>query len=117
MQQPYKVSKKEIALIYNRLNKDFYAAGASKNKIEISENRLMIFANHKRIPALKILRKNYPELVSAANAAIDTEFKAMLKEEIIKLTGLPVVTVLKDYDAESEHNCTVIYFEGPIEEA
>lgn len=108
------IQRQEIIRIYNQINQEIYETGISKHKIEISENRLMIFALHKRINALKMMRENYPELVSYANTAIFTEFKSKLKSEIEQLTGMNVVTILMDYDAATQHTCTIIYFDQPV---
>lgn len=107
----HSIDKQAVIRIYNQIIQDIYGKGVSKHKIEISENRLMIFAIHKRITALKVMRENFPELVSYTNTAIFTEFKARLKQEIETLTGLTSITILMDYDATTEHACSIIYFD------
>lgn len=114
--EKYPIRRKDILRIYNRINQEIYDIGISKHKIEFSDNRLMIFAVHKRIAALKVMRQNFPELASYANTAIFTEFKTKLKEEIEALTGFPIITVLMDYDANTQLSSTIVYFDGPITE-
>jgi len=109
------IDKREVIRIYNQINQEIYDTGISQQKIEISENSLMIFAVHKRVEALKILRDNYPELVSYANTALFTEFKAKLKENIEDLTGMNIMSILMDYDAATQHSCGIIYFDKNIQ--
>lgn len=61
------------------------------------------------------MRESFPELVSNANTAISSEFKKKLKKEIEAMTGLSIVSILKDYDARSQNTCTIIYFDVPIQ--
>lgn len=103
--------KKDIARVYNRINQDFYATGVRSQRIEIIGNKVVIFAQHKRVPAFSVLSKNFRELTTYADAALITEFKIKLKEEIELLTGNRVISVLKDYDTVTEHACCVIIFE------
>ncbi|HLQ73586.1 MAG TPA: Na-translocating system protein MpsC family protein [Bacillota bacterium] len=111
---PHPIRRRDVLKIYNKINQEIYEIGISKHKIEFSENRLMIFAVHKRIAALKVMRKNFPELVSYANTAIFSEFKTKLKEELEQLTGLSINTVLMDYDATTQQSCTIVYFDVNI---
>lgn len=110
----HKVSKKDVIRMYNKINMEIYEAGVSQHKIETSDNRLMIFAIHRRIPALKVMRENFSELVSHANTAIASEFKKKFRIEFEQATGLKVVSILKDYDAITQYTCTIIYFDHPI---
>lgn len=112
----HSIRRHDILRIYNQINQEIYDVGISRHKIEFSENRLMIFAIHKRIAALKVMRESFPELASYANTAIFTEFKKKLKAALEEITNLPIITILMDYDASTQHSCTVIYFEKPIRE-
>lgn len=110
------IRRRDVLKIYNQINQEIYEIGISKHKIEYSENRLMIFAVHKRIAALKVMRKNFPELVSYANTAIFSEFKTQLKEALEELTGLTINTVLMDYDGNTQQSCTIVYFDENVRE-
>ncbi|MFZ3579005.1 Na-translocating system protein MpsC family protein [Virgibacillus sp. DJP39] len=103
--------KKNVAQAYNKINQDFYATGVISQRINVFCDRLIIFAQHKRIPAFKALSENFRELTTFADAALIVEFKSKLKKEIEEVTGLKVVSVLKDYDTVTEHACCVIIFE------
>jgi uncharacterized protein YbcI len=103
--------KKDIAQLYNKVNQEIYGVGVKKQRIEISQNKLMIFAQHKRVPALKTLSKNYAELTVTIDAALIKEYKARFKEQIEMIFGLRVLTILKDYDPITENACTIVYFD------
>lgn len=104
-----------MAQLYNKINQEFYATGVVSQRINIYYDRVIIFAQHKRIPAFEALSRNFGELTTYADAALINEFKAKLKREVATETGLPVVSVLKDYDTETEHACCVVIFESKIE--
>lgn len=106
--------KKNIALIYNRINQEFYATGVISQRINVFDDRIIIFAQHKRVPAFATLSKNFSELTTYADAALITEFKTKLKLEIEDVTGHQVISVLKDYDTVTEHACCVVIFDKKI---
>lgn len=103
--------KKTIAQVYNRINQEFYGTGVVSQRISVLSDRIIIFAQHKRIAAFTALSKNFKELTTYADAALIFEFKAKLKLEIEAVTGHPVISVLKDYDTVTEHACCVIIFD------
>lgn len=106
--------KKDIAQLYNRINQEFYATGVKKQRIEIFEDKVIIFAQHKRVPALRALGRNHKQLTEIVDSALISEYKLIFKKEIEALTNLKVETILKDFDAETEHACTIIYFEQKL---
>ncbi|SHF93124.1 Na-translocating system protein MpsC family protein [Ornithinibacillus halophilus] len=106
--------KKNVAQVYNKINQKFYATGVVSQRISVYNERIIIFAQHKRVPAFKALSKNFNELTTFADAALIKEFKVELKQEIQEVTGYKVISVLKDYDAETEHACCIIIFDRKI---
>lgn len=106
-----RLMKKTIAQIYNKINQRFYDTGVVSQRIQIFDDRIIIFAQQKRIAALNVLSKNYRELTVLADAALIAEFKAQLKEEMEAVTGLKVLSVLKDFDPETNHACSIIIFD------
>ncbi|WP_084178991.1 Na-translocating system protein MpsC family protein [Virgibacillus alimentarius] len=99
-----------MAQVYNKINQEFYATGVRSQRILILDDRIIIFAQHKRVQAFKALSKNFKELTTYADAALISEFKFKLRDSVEELTGRTVISVLKDYDTKSEHACCVIYF-------
>jgi uncharacterized protein YbcI len=106
--------KKDIAQLYNKVNQEIYGVGVKKQRIDISHNKLIIFAQHKRVPALQTLSKNHMELTSSVDAALIAEYKAKFKEQIEQIFRLRVITILKDYDPITENACTIVYLKDAL---
>ncbi|QED47729.1 Na-translocating system protein MpsC family protein [Cytobacillus dafuensis] len=103
--------KKDLAHLYNRVNQEIYGVGVKKQRIETFDDRVIIFAQHKRVQALKMLSKNFQLLTISVDSALIVEFKSLFKVQIEETLHLKVKTILKDYDPLSEEACTIIYFE------
>lgn len=108
--------KKQLSQLYNEVNQEIYSAGVSKQKIDIQENRIVIFAQTKRSPLISVLSKNYPEMALSVDGALASEYKRRLKKSVEKQFGVNIASIFKDYDPISEHACTVIYLETPLKE-
>ena len=54
--------KKTIAQIYNKINQEFYATGVVSKRIQIFDDRIIIFAQQKSVVVFHVLIKNYKEL-------------------------------------------------------
>ncbi|WP_078412123.1 Na-translocating system protein MpsC family protein [Priestia abyssalis] len=106
--------KKQLSQLYNEVNQEIYSAGVSKQKIDIVDNRIVIFAQTKRSPLISVLSERYPELTLSVDGALAVEYKRRLKEKLEKQFGVKVTTIFKDYDPASEHACTVVYLEQSL---
>lgn len=102
--------RKDLAHLYNRVNQEIYGVGVKKQRIETFDDRVIIFAQHKRVQALQMLSKNFHHLTISVDSALIVEFKSLFKGQIEETLNLSVKTILKDYDPVSEEACTVIYF-------
>ncbi|SMC92518.1 Na-translocating system protein MpsC family protein [Sporomusa malonica] len=100
--------KQEIARVNNNVNLSLFGTGLRKQRVTIVENKIIITADHKRIPALAALDQSDRMSSRLADVAILDEYKRRLKEEIIDQLGLPVVCVLKDYAPDYELAVTFI---------
>lgn len=107
--------KKDIAQLYNEINQEMFGLGVRKQRIEIMGEKIIIFGQHKRVPALAILEQNYHELTLSVDAALIAEYKHRLKEQIERVLKIKVITVLKDYDSQTEQACTIIYLDKPLQ--
>ncbi|WP_091166982.1 Na-translocating system protein MpsC family protein [Paenibacillus sp. 1_12] len=114
-QYPIGVLKQEIIKIYNSINQEIFGTGIKSQKIEISGDKVLIFATHKRIPALKILDESNRSLTASVDTLLMEANKKMLKEQLEQSLGLKVKLVLKDYDPITEYSGTVIVFEHHLE--
>ncbi|MFH5186147.1 DUF2294 domain-containing protein [Paenibacillus sp. TAB 01] len=109
--------KQEIIKIYNSINQEIFGIGIRSQRLEISGDKVFIFATHKRIPALKILDETHRALTASVDVAVMEANKKMLKRKLEETLGLQVLTVLKDYDPVAEYSATIIVLEHPLEEA
>lgn len=103
--------KKDLAYLYNRVNQEIYGTGVKKQRIETFDDRVIIFAQHKRVQALYMLSQNFHHLTISVDSALIVEFKSLFKGMIEDALHLKVKTILKDYDPVTEEACTIIYFE------
>ena len=101
--------RKDLAHLYNRVNQEIYGVGVKKQRIETFDDRVIIFAQHKRVQALHMLSKNFHHLTISVDSALIVEFKSLFKGQIEETLNLKVKTILKDYDPVTEEACTVIY--------
>lgn len=103
--------KKQLARLYNKVYQEMFGLGVRSQRVELYKDKIIIFGQHKRVPALEILGERFHELLHAVDAALVTEFKMRFKEEVEQLLEVNVLAVLKDYDPKTEVACTVIYLE------
>ena len=113
---PFNVLKQEIIKVYNSINQEIFGIGVRSQKLEIHGDKILIYAFHKRIPALKILDDSNRMLTLQVDRAVIEENKKELKKQVEELTGVPVKVLLKDYDPVTEYSATIIIFEDVLEE-
>ncbi|MFB5662839.1 Na-translocating system protein MpsC family protein [Alteribacillus sp. HJP-4] len=100
-----------VAQIYNKINQEMYGVGVRKQKVEIIDNKVIIFGEHQRVPALKAINEKYPQLTLSVDTTLIKEFKTKLKKEVEQQLEVKIKTVLKDFDPETEEAAAVIYLE------
>ncbi|MDU4960100.1 MAG: Na-translocating system protein MpsC family protein [Sporomusaceae bacterium] len=101
--------KQEIIRINNNLNISMFGTGLRKQRVTIvDDDKIIISADHKRIPALSALDQSSRSITRLVDVAILDEYKRRLKAELIQQLRLPVKCVFKDYDPECEQALTVI---------
>lgn len=103
--------KQDIARANNNVNLSLFGTGLRKQRVLIVENKVIITADHKRIPALAAIDQRDRLSSRIADMAILDEYKRRLKEELISQLHLPVICVLKDYAPEHELAVTFILLE------
>lgn len=106
--------KQEVMRVNNNVNITMFGTGLRKQRVAIMEDKIVISADHKRIPALAALDGIDRTTTRFVDVAILDEYKKRLKKELIDQIQLPVKSVLKDYDPEHELAITVIVLTAPI---
>lgn len=100
--------RQDIARANNNVNLSLFGTGLRKQRVFIIENKVIITADHKRIPALAAIDQRDRLSSRIADVAILDEYKRRLKEELTSQLRLPVICVLKDYAPEHELAVTFI---------
>ena len=106
--------KQEVMRVNNNVNITMFGTGLRKQRVLVMEDKIVISADHKRIPALAALDGTDRMTTRFVDVAILDEYKRRLKKELIEQIQLPVKSVLKDYDPEHELAVTIIVLTAPI---
>lgn len=104
-------SKKQLAILYNEVNQEIFSVGVHDQKVDIVDNKVIILARTKRLPALNALGGEHSELVLALDSALSSSYKKRLKEKLEFLFDINVTSLFRDYDPHTEKSCAVIYFD------
>ncbi|KGR91348.1 hypothetical protein CD30_05870 [Ureibacillus massiliensis 4400831 = CIP 108448 = CCUG 49529] len=105
------ISNKDVARLNIKVYQEIFGVGVHDQKIDISDNKIIILAGTKRIVALDSLSEEYGELVSALDAALSTKYKNRIKEELEALYNIKVIGLFGDYDPKAVMSCIVVCFE------
>jgi len=103
--------KQEIMRINNNVNISIFGTGLRKQRVMVSDDKIIITADHKRVPALAALDKIERSTTRYTDVAILDEFKRRLRMALTEQLKMPVLSVMKDYDPERELAVTVIVVE------
>lgn len=107
--------KQDLLRIYNQINKKLFNVGVKQQKVDFVGNKIVIISKNGRVPVLKLLDVNYPLSTRQLDHLLFQLFKQEIKEELMKQFQLNIVTVLKDYDTETELSGTIIVLERDVE--
>jgi uncharacterized protein YbcI len=116
VKQPFSAIKNEVIKVYNSVNQELFGIGVKSQKLEILGDKILIFATHKRIPAMKSLDESNRALTIQVDRAVTELNKLHLKAQIEPIVGVPIKVILKDYDPFTEAAATIIIFEEELEE-
>lgn len=116
MQTPFTASllKREIIRLYNEVNQEMYAVGVRQQRVELLGDKILVLAEHQRIPALAALDSQNRQLTRMVDSALLEEYKLRMRTRLESLLGIPVRTILKDYDPVTQLAGTIICLESPI---
>lgn len=107
--------KQEIIRINNNLNISMFGIGLRKQRVVfVDDDKIIISADHKRIPVLAVLDQTNRNVTRSVDVAILDEYKQRIKAELTGQLKLPVKCVLKDYDPECELAVTIIILSQPL---
>ena len=108
--------KQAVARAYNVVNQEMYEIGVKRLRVDVAGNKIIILAEHRRIPGLKALDKVNRSVTRLTDVALLDENKKRLKEQLETDLEIKIKTVLKDYDPEYEVAATVALLYEPLDE-
>lgn len=108
--------KQAIMKEYNDVNQLIFKNGVIEQQVTVVENKIVIMAKHRRIPALKIIEDSSSELTKAIDRLLIDQYKIFLQERLEDRFQFKVNYILKDYCPKNEVSGTVILLEQQIDE-
>ncbi|WP_100400162.1 Na-translocating system protein MpsC family protein [Bacillus sp. FJAT-44742] len=106
--------KQELIKDYNDINRQLFDIGVKHQKVEIIGDKVIILANHKRIPSLKCLDESNRLVTRLTDISIIENFKVQLKKTIEEKYNMKINAILKDYDPATEYSGTIIILEREV---
>ncbi len=106
--------KQNILRIYNAINMQMFHIGVQRQSVDFIGSKIVIVSINTRVPALRLLESAYPETVQQVDYLLSAQFKKRIWTELEAQLGLNIVTVFKDYDAETEYSGTTILLDRDV---
>lgn len=100
--------KQELIKDYNNINLKMFDIGVKRQKVDITGDKIIILAVHKRIPSLRFLDAKDRFVTRMADISIIDAFKEEIKKTIEEKYNMQIATVLKDYDPITEYSGTIV---------
>ncbi|WP_237690733.1 Na-translocating system protein MpsC family protein [Paenibacillus caui] len=107
--------KQDLLRIYNTINQKLFNVGVKQQKVDFVGNKIVIISKNSRVPVLKLLDANYPLSTRQLDHLLFQLFKQEIKQALEEQFQLNIVTILKDYDTETELSGTIIFLERDVE--
>lgn len=106
--------KQNILRIYNAINMQMFHIGVQRQSVDFIGNKIIVVSINSRVPALKLLEPEHPETVQQVDYLLSCRFKKRIRAELEAQLGFRIVTVFKDYDAETEFSGTTILLDRDV---
>ncbi len=108
--------KQEVMRINNAVNQELFGIGLLWQKVELNEDRVLIFARNRRVRALTAIDGREGLTTRLIDIALLEEYKRRFLEALKKRFALPIRALLKDYDPVEELAFSLILLDGQAEE-
>lgn len=106
--------KQEILRLYNAVNQDMWRVGVRRQRVDVLGDRILIVAEHERVPALAVLDADHRPLTRIVDSTLIDENKRRLHQVLTEALGLSIQVVLKDYDPDTQLAATVVMLDRPL---
>ncbi|WP_098742666.1 DUF2294 domain-containing protein [Paenibacillus sp. EZ-K15] len=107
--------KQDILRVYNAINKKIFNVGVKQQKVDFVGNKIIIVSRNSRVPVLKLLDENYPLSTRQLDHLLFQVFKQEVKASLEQQFQFKIISILKDYDAETEFSGTIVFLEKEVE--
>ncbi|MDR7316455.1 Na-translocating system protein MpsC family protein [Brevibacillus nitrificans] len=107
--------KQELTKVYNEVNLQLFQIGVKRLRVDFVGDRILFMTYHRRVPAIRSVDEKNRELTRMMDILLIDEFKVLLKERLEAKYKIKVVSILKDYDPETELSATVVVLEQNVE--
>lgn len=107
--------KQELTKVYNEVNLQLFQIGVTRLRIDFVGDRILFMTYHRRVPAIRSVDEKNRELTRMMDILLIDEFKGQLKQRLEAKYETKVVSILKDYDPETELSATVVVLERNVE--
>lgn len=106
--------KQDLLRVYNAINKKIFNVGV-KQQNDFVGNKIIIVSRNSRVPVLKLLDENYPLSTRQLDHLLFQVFKQEIKASLEQQFQFKIISILKDYDAETEFSGTIVFLEKDVE--
>lgn len=106
--------KQSIIKEYNDINYRIFGIGVVRQKVDIQGERILITAVHRRVPSLDYLSQLNSNVSELADHYLIKGFKQEFKQLLVYKYAFEVVSILKDYDPDSELSATLIIMKKDV---
>lgn len=107
--------KQDLLRVYNAINKKIFNVGVKQQKVDFVGNKIIIVSRNSRVPVLKLLDENYPLSTRQLDHLLFQVFKQEIKACLEAQFPFKIISILKDYDAETEFSGTIVFLEKDVE--
>jgi hypothetical protein len=107
--------KQEILKAYNEINIKIYTVGVTRQKVDFVGNKILIVNLNNRVPILKVLDDFDRTSTRNISSILSERFKAAIKETFEREFQMNIISILKDYDVETEYSGTIVILERDVE--
>ncbi|WP_317890734.1 Na-translocating system protein MpsC family protein [Paenibacillus arenilitoris] len=109
------IMKQNILKMYNEINMSIFNAGVSRTKVDFVGNKILILSINHRVPVLKLLDERDRRATRRLDMLLFEHFKTEIKAALEDAYQLNIVTILKDYDLETEYSGTIVILDRDVE--
>lgn len=107
--------KQDILKLYNEINMEMFNAGVNRTRVDFVGNKILILSVNHRVPVLRLLDGSDRAATSRLDRLLGEHFKVEFKKHCESRFQFHIVSILKDYDHETEYSGTIVILDRDVE--